>query len=85
MNYKVAGVQRNVKWSYQGQTGVNQRLHLVQEEKMSNRNQGDDNEGFYVEVLKVPLRVDLSNIHPNDIVSVFYNKYGQVEQIQKVK
>lgn len=85
MNYKVAGVQRNVKWLYQGQTGVNQRLHLVQEEKMTNKNLGDDNEGFYVEVVKVPLRVDLSNIHPNDIVSVFYNRFGQVEQIQKVK
>lgn len=85
MKFKVLGIQRHVNWTYNGSSGVNQRLHVVNIEQMKNQNPDDDNEGRRVEVVKVPLRIDLSGIHPNDDVSIFYNRFGQVDQIERVK
>lgn len=84
MTYKVMGVQRHVKWAYQGKTGVNQRLHVVGFEQMINRESDDDNEGRIVENIKVPLRCDLSHVHANDFVEIYYNRYGQVDIVKKV-
>lgn len=85
MKFRVMGVQRHVNWSYNGSTGVNQRLHLVRLDELINQKPDDDNEGRFCEVVKVPLRVDLHDVHAGDNIEIFYNRFGQVEYIQKVK
>lgn len=79
------GIQRHCQWSYNGSTGVNQRLHLVHLDELVNSKPDDDNEGRICEVVKIPLRLDLSNIHAGDNVNILYNRYGQVEMIEKIK
>lgn len=82
MKATVYGIQRKVKWSYQGREGFNQRLHLVYPEEMNNNETQEY--GFRVESLKVPGRVDLSKIKVNDMIEIYYNRYGQVESVVKI-
>lgn len=82
MKCKVFGVQRHCEWSYQGKTGVNQRLHVVLPEPMINRTGSkDDNEGNQVICIKVPETLSLRDVHVGDIVDIFYNRFGNPESV----
>lgn len=80
MRAQVYGIQRKVKWSYQGQEGFNQRLHVIYPDEMKDEN----SEGFRVEQIKVSMKVPLNKICVNDTVEIYYNRYGQVDQVIKV-
>lgn len=78
MKAKVYGIQRNVKWTYQDKSGTNQRLHICYPDQLP-----DPDEGYRVESLKVSAHVDLSSIHPGDVVEIYFNRFGNVEQVVK--
>lgn len=79
MKAKVYGIQRNVKWTYQDKSGTNQRLHVLYPDALP----GDD-EGYRVECIKVSHNVDLQDVHPGDVVEIYFNRFGNVEQVVKV-
>lgn len=79
MKVNVYGIQRHVKWSYNGQTGENQRLHVMYDQPLQS-----PDEGYRVESIKVPSKVDLSKIKAGDVIEIYFNRYGAVDQVVKV-
>lgn len=78
MKVTVFGVQHNVRWHYKDQEGTNQRLHIVYPDQL----QAPDS-GVRVEAIKISKNVDLSHISAGDTVEIFYNRFGNVEQVVK--
>lgn len=79
MKAKVYGIQRDVRWNYNGQSGSNQRLHLCYPDKLP-----APDEGYRVETMKVSKKVDLSGITAGDTVEIYFNRFGAVETVVKV-
>lgn len=76
MKATVYGIQRKVHWIYKDQEGYNQRLHIMYPDQLT----GDD-EGYRVEAIKIPLKIDLSSIHPGNEVEIYFNRFGAVESV----
>lgn len=81
MKVTIYGIQHDVKWTYQGNTGSNQRLHVIHTD---NPLPAPD-DGYRVESIKIKKDFDLSSFQAGDEVNIFYDRYGNVEQIIKVK
>lgn len=80
--FKVMGIQLNNHWEVNGNSGDRHLLHVCRHEEMP---QTKNDIGHKVEVLKVPLTVEIpQGLMPLDDILVDFNRYGRPALIQKV-
>lgn len=85
--YKLVGINRKAKWNFtdpqtkEKREGYNQRLYVIDLNQMS----GDDQEGCRTDTIKCPIGLDTSSLKVGDNYDIFFNKFGTVQDIYKVK
>lgn len=85
MSKKIIGIERNIPYDFQGHKGVTNRLYLIDPDESSySRDNGSDFIGRKCEFVKVPRSFNVNDFAVGDEINVFYNRYGQVEQIQLI-
>lgn len=85
MDKIIIGIEKNIPYDYQGRKGTTNRIYLIDsEETVFSRDNGSSFSGRRSEFVKVPKSIDIEQFHTNDHIKVFYNRYGQVDEIVKV-
>lgn len=82
MNKIIVGIEKNIPWTYEGRSGVTNRLYTIDAEDQNYTNsRGAQLIGKRIEVVKLPSAISPDAFMPGDEIQVFYNRYGQVEAI----
>lgn len=82
----IIGIERNIPYDFNGRQGVTNRFYLMDcDDQSFSRDNGSSFIGRHAEFVKVPKSVKLDDFGLGDKINVFYNRYGQIEEIQKVK
>lgn len=75
MKFKVIGKTGRRTGEFQGRPYANYKIYVIDIDKRP------DVVGDSCQALTVPERVDLSQVKPGDVVNVYYNRYGRVDDV----
>ena len=85
MNKIIVGIEKNIPYDFKGRKGTTSRLYVIDaEEQVFSRQNGSDFIGRHAEFVKIPKSVNPDDFAPDDEITIYYNRYGQVEEIVKV-
>lgn len=94
MNYKIVGILKDRPYEFEDPSthrkysGTSSRLYLasaVQGETSENLSRGGQMIGHETLYIKLPKSQNVNDFKLGDIVTYYYNKYRQIDQVIKVK
>lgn len=85
MDLIICGIEKDIPYDYQGHKGVTNRFYVMDKEPTTrSRENGSSFVGQRTEFIKVPKSVNIDDFGLADVIRVYYNRYGQVDYIEKV-
>lgn len=94
MNYKIVGILKNRPYDMTDEktgrhfTGTSSRLYLasaVQGQTSENLSRGGEMIGHETLYIKLPKSQNIDDFKLGDIVTYYYNKYRQIDQVIKIQ